>query len=393
MIGCTKLLCGTATVADIVKYGGSSRELPPHMLQFSTDATPVVVWNSTNRCNLRCRHCYINAEDRAYSGEFTTEEAKAFIDDLASISVPVLLFSGGEPLLRHDLFELGAYAGEKGIRPVISTNGTLITPELARRIHATGFQYVGVSIDGDETVHDRFRGRPGAFAATLAGIRNSLSAGNKTGIRFTINKLNYHTLPDILDIVEREQIPRFCMYHLVYAGRGKEMAELDTTAEQKRQTIELLIERTQDFNRRGIEVEILTTDNHVDGIHILQYFERTQPERVAEIKQLLAMHGGCSAGQKMANVDPQGNVHACQFWGHKTLGNVRQSRFSEIWHKTQDAFLLKLRDKASHVAGRCGECRYKTLCGGCRIRAEAASGNLWGEDPACYLTDWREQVR
>ncbi|MBP2634985.1 MAG: mftC 2 [Firmicutes bacterium] len=390
MIGCTKLLCGTATVSDIVKYGRSSQHLPPQMLQFSSDATPIVVWNSTNRCNLSCQHCYINAEDHEYAGEFTTTEAKAFIDDLASMKVPVLLFSGGEPLVRHDLFELGAYTIEKGIRPVISTNGTLITPDMAKRIKATGFQYVGVSLDGTEEVHDYFRGKKGAFQETLAGIRNSIAAGNKTGIRFTVNKLNYHTLSDILDIVEREKIPRFCMYHLVYAGRGREMAELDTTPEQKRQTIELLIERTLDFHKRGVEVEILTTDNHADGIHILQYFERTQPERVPEIKELLSMHGGCSAGQKMANVDPQGNVHACQFWGHKTLGNVRKQPLSQIWHNNQDEFLGKLRDKASHITGRCGECRYKAFCGGCRIRAEAMSGDLWGEDPACYLTDYKE---
>jgi radical SAM protein with 4Fe4S-binding SPASM domain len=390
MIGCTKLLCGTATVSDIVKYGRSSQHLPPQMLQFSSDATPIVVWNSTNRCNLSCQHCYINAEDHEYAGEFTTAEAKAFIDDLASMKVPVLLFSGGEPLVRHDLFELGAYTIEKGIRPVISTNGTLITPDMAKRIKATGFQYVGVSLDGTEEVHDFFRGKKGAFQETLAGIRNSIAAGNKTGIRFTVNKLNYHTLSDILDIVEREKIPRFCMYHLVYAGRGKEMAELDTTPEQKRQTIELLIERTLDFHKRGVEVEILTTDNHADGIHILQYFERTQPERVPEIKELLAMHGGCSAGQKMANVDPLGNVHACQFWGHKTLGNVRQEPLSQIWHNTQDEFLCKLRDKASYITGRCGQCRYKDFCGGCRIRAEAVSGDMWGEDPACYLTDYKE---
>ena len=390
MIGCTKLLCGTATVSDIVKYGRSSQHLPPQMLQFSSDATPIVVWNSTNRCNLNCQHCYICAEDRDYAGEFTTAEARKFIDDLAAMKVPVLLFSGGEPLVRHDLFELGAYAIEKGIRPVISTNGTLITPELAKRIKTTGFQYVGVSVDGSEEVHDYFRGKKGAFQETLAGIRNSIAAGNKTGIRFTDNKLNYHTLPAILDIVEREKIPRFCMYHLVYAGRGKEMAELDTTAEQKRQTIELLIERTLDFHKRGIEVEILTTDNHADGIYILQYFERTQPERVPEIKELLSMHGGCSAGQKMANVDPQGEVHACQFWGHKSLGNVRKQPFSEIWHNQQDEFLCKLRDKPSYVTGRCGECRYKSFCGGCRIRAEAVSGDLWSEDPACYLTDYKE---
>jgi len=390
VIGCTKLLCGTATVSDIVKYGRSSRELPPNMLQFSSDATPIVVWNMTNRCNLGCRHCYIEAEDRAYGSELNTKEAKAFIDDLANIAVPVLLFSGGEPLMRSDLFELGAYARTKGIRAVISTNGTLITPAVARRIKETGFQYVGVSIDGTEDIHDQFRGRKGCFNDALAGIRNSLAAGNKTGIRFTINKLNQHTLPDILDIVEQEKIPRFCMYHLVYAGRAKDMAELDTTGLEKQQTIDLLMERTIDFYNRGVEVEILTTDNHADGIYILQYFERNQPERVPEIKALLEMHGGCSAGQKMANVDPLGNVHACQFWGHRTLGNVREKSFEDIWQTTQDEFLQKMRSKGKHVEGRCGECRYKSLCCGCRIRAEAVSGNIWGEDPACYLTDWKE---
>ncbi|MCX7780921.1 MAG: radical SAM protein [Negativicutes bacterium] len=390
MIGCTKLLCGTATVSDIVKFGRDSRKLPPHMLQFSADNRPLVVWNMTGRCNLRCRHCYIDAEDRDYAGELSTAEAKQFIDDLAAMKVPVLLFSGGEPLVRQDLFELGAYAIKSGIRPVISTNGTLITPDIAKRIRETGFQYVGVSLDGTEAVHDEFRGRKGAFAEALAGIRNSLAAGNKTGIRFTINKLNYHALLDILDLVEREKIPRFCMYHLVYSGRGREMTDLDTTREQKRRTIELLIERTLDFHRRGVEVEILTTDNHADGIYILQYFEKYQPERVPEIKELLNMHGGCSAGQKMANVDFRGNVHACQFWGHVSLGNVREKPFSQIWNGGQHELLAKLRAKPDHLTGRCGECRYRSFCSGCRIRAEVASGDLWGEDPACYLEDWKE---
>lgn len=390
MIGFTKLLCGSATVSDIVKYGGDSHRLPPHMLQFSSDTTPIVVWNMTNRCNLSCQHCYIDAEDRDYSGELSTAEAKTFIDDLAGMRVPVLLFSGGEPLVRGDLFELGAYAGKLGVRPVISTNGTLITAAVAKKIKETGFQYVGVSIDGDESVHDQFRGRPGAFRETLAGIRHSMAAGNKTGVRFTLNRLNLHTLPAVLDLVEQEHIPRFCMYHLVYAGRGKAMAALDLDHSQKRQAIEFLLRRTEDLYRRGIEVEILTTDNHADGAVILQYIEKKQPERVPEIRKLLAMHGGCSAGAKMANVGPTGNVHACQFWGHRPLGNVRQTPLSQIWQGEHDEFLQALRHKSRYVTGRCGECRYRDFCGGCRIRAEAYHGDLWGEDPACYLEDWKE---
>lgn len=386
MIGCSKLLCGTATVSELIKFVGNRQQLPSHMLQFSTDYRPVVVWNTTNRCNLACRHCYIDAQDREYAGELSTAEGKRFIDDLARLSVPVLMFSGGEPLVRSDVLGLGKYAHERGLRPVLSTNGTLITPQAARAIKQAGFAYVGVSLDGDAATHDLFRGQPGAFGAALTGIRNCVSAGIKTGVRFTVNKLNWHTLPQILKLVEQEQISRFCMYHLVYAGRAKALAELDTTPDQKRQTIALLVDTALDFAQRGVATEILTTDNHADGIYILQYCERYFPERVPEVKELLRRHGGCSAGGKMANVDPQGNVHACQFWGHQHLGNIREQPFSAIWRQSNQ-LIRQLRDKANIVTGRCGQCRYKDLCGGCRIRAEAVAGSIWAADPACYLAD------
>lgn len=387
LIGCTKLLCGTATVSEALHHQRDSRLLPPNMLQFSADNRPVVVWNVTNRCNLQCRHCYIDAQDRQYSGELSTAEAMAFIDDLATLPVPVLLLSGGEPLLREDIYALAAHAAAQGIRPVLSTNGTLITPEVATRLREAGLQYVGVSLDGDETVHDYFRGRQGAFAAALAGLEKAREAGLKTGIRFTVNRHNLATLPAVLELAAARGIPRFCLYHLVYAGRGRDMAAQDITLEEKRAVMDLLIQKAQEFKARGVDIEILTTDNHADGIHLLHYIEQTAPARAAEVKRLLAMHGGCSAGQKMANVDPLGNVHACQFWGHKILGNVRQEKFSRIWLHTSDAWLAALRDKAAHLTGRCGSCRYQAYCGGCRIRAEAVHGDIWAEDPACYLTD------
>jgi radical SAM protein with 4Fe4S-binding SPASM domain len=386
MIGCTKLLCGTATVSEAVKYDRDSAKLPPHMLQFSADCRPLVVWNMTNRCNLKCRHCYLNAEEHAAENELSTAEAKVFIEDLAEMQVPVLLFSGGEPLVREDLFELAAYAKALAIRPVLSTNGTLITPEIAQKLKDAGFQYVGVSIDGTVETHDAFRGRHGAFAQTLQGIKNAQAAGLKTGMRFTVNKLNYKDLPAVLELAAREGIPRFCMYHLVYAGRGKDMAELDVTPAESREIIEMLIAKTLDFHRRGVEMEILTTDNHADGIYILRYLAQHQPERVDEVRELLRMHGGCSAGQKMANVNHMGNVHACQFWAHRPLGNVRDRKFSEIWTDKQDQFMCDLRVKTGKVEGKCGKCDYKEYCGGCRIRAEVVHGNIWGEDPACYLT-------
>lgn len=385
MIGCTKLLCGTATVSDVIKHS-SAGEVPPELLQFSNQNRPLVVWNMTNRCNLRCRHCYINAEDRDYRDELTTDEAKTFIKDLAAMKVPVLLFSGGEPLIRKDIFELGKMAADLGLRPVISSNGTLIDRDMARQIKAAGFQYVGISIDGKPSTHDDFRNMEGAFEAALKGIHACQSEGIKTGIRFTINRYNQADLPEILDIVEKEGIPRFCMYHLVYAGRGEEMADMDIRPGETRMILDFLSKRTVDLYQRGVEVEILTTDNHADGIYLLNRIRQAQPERVDEIVNLLQMHGGCSAGTKFANVDPRGNVHPCQFWQDYVVGNVREKPFSEIWN-SDDELMVMLREKEKHIKGRCGNCSYKDLCSGCRIRARAVYGDLWAEDPACYLTD------
>ncbi|MDD3268208.1 MAG: radical SAM protein [Syntrophomonadaceae bacterium] len=386
MIGCTKLLCGTATVSEVIKYSGHEGELPPQLLQFSDRNRPLVVWNVTNRCNLRCKHCYIEAEDRQYKDELSTDEAKAMIEDLAAMKAPVLLFSGGEPIIRKDIYELGALAAARGLRPVISSNGTLIDDEVAQKIKKAGFQYVGISIDGAPATHDEFRNHQGAFNEAINGIRACLRNGVKTGIRFTVNKYNQADLPVIFDIIEREGIPRFCMYHLVYAGRGAEMANMDTTSAEKRGILELVSRKTLELHRKGVEVEILTTDNHADGIYLLNYIRQNEPERAGEIVQLLEMHGGCSAGTKFANIDPQGNVHPCQFWQDYSAGNIREKPFSQIW-TSDDELLVKLREKEKHVTGKCGACDYKSLCSGCRIRARAVYGDIWAEDPACYLTE------
>ncbi len=384
MIGCTKLLCGTATVSEAIKFNRTDN-IPPQFLQFSDKNRPLVVWNTTNRCNLRCKHCYINAEDIDYSNELTHDEAREFIRDLAAMRAPVLLFSGGEPLLRKDLFELGRYAVDMGLRAVISSNGTLIDDEMAQKIKMAGFQYVGISIDGAPETHDDFRNKKGAFDEALRGVKACQKIGVKTGVRFTVNKHNQQDLPEIFDILKNEGIPRFCMYHLVYAGRGEQMIEMDTTLDEKRKILELVSQKTVELHNQGVEVEILTTDNHADGIYLLNQIRRRQPERSEEIIKLLEMHGGCSAGTKFANVDPQGNVHPCQFWQDYSVGNIREKPFSEIW-TSDDELMVKLREKEKHVTGKCGSCNYKSLCAGCRIRARAVYGDIWAEDPACYLT-------
>ena len=383
MIGCTKLICGRATVSEAIKY--REGEIPSHLLQFSTNSRPIVVWNMNNRCNLNCKHCYVEAEDEKKEGELNTQEAKRFIQDLGKLKIPVLLFSGGEPLLREDVYELATWADKEGIRPILSTNGTLISQKVAKRLKTSGFKYIGISLDGLEEVHDDFRNRVGAFQQALAGLQNAMEAGLRSGVRFTINEKNKDELPQVLDLVKERKIPRFCMYHLVYSGRGKELVSLDTSKVDKEKTIEFIIERTLKLCKEGTELEILTVDNPVDGIMIYRYIQKRYPEKADEVYQLLRRAGGCSAGEKIANVDSQGEVHPCQFWQNLSLGNVKEKSFAEIWLDTSNHHLRKLRAKANYLKGRCRECEWIKICGGCRVRAEAAYGDPWEEDPACYL--------
>ena len=383
MIGCTKLLCGKATVSDLIKRGQG--EIEPHLLQFSTNSKPIVIWNVNNRCNLSCKHCYIEAKDEEHKGELTTQEAKRFIDDLGKMKIPVLLFSGGEPLLRGDIYQLAARADKKGIRPVLSTNGTLITRQVAKELKMAGFRYIGVSLDGLEQVHDDFRNRAGAFQLALTGLENAMEAELKVGVRFTMSEKNKDDLPQVLELVAERGIPRFCMYHLVYSGRGKDLISLDISKKDKERTIKYIMHRTLKFSEEKRELEILTVDNPVDGIMILRHIKKEHPEKADEVYELLRRAGGCSAGEKVANVDPQGDVHPCQFWRNLSLGNVKEKNFSKIWLDKENRHLRKLRDKASYLKGKCGKCEWVEICGGCRVRAEAIHGDPWEEDPACYL--------
>lgn len=386
MIGFSKILTGKATVAATL-HGQQSGCLPPHLLQFSSASRPVVVWNMTKRCNLRCCHCYIEAGAVEQDRVLSTDEGLSLIHELAELKIPVLLFSGGEPLMRSDLWDLASEAARCGIRIALSTNGTLIDQEAAGRLKDCGFSYVGVSIDGTPGNHDRFRGVSGAFDGALRGLRTARDAGLTVGVRFTVNRDNYSDLSYLFKMIRDEEIRRFCIYHLVYAGRGKEMAALDLSAKQKREMVDMIIEQALALDRDGVEAEILTTDHHADGIYLYHWVQEHQPERAAEVKQLLSMHGGCSAGVKMANIDPAGYVYPCQFWRSETLGKFPEKSFQEIWFNKHNELLKALRDKPAHLKDRCGLCRAKELCGGCRIRAEAATGDRWQSDPICYLTD------
>ncbi len=388
MIGISKLYCGTVEPSDPLRYGRSSGSLPSHLLQFSRDKKPVVVWNVGRRCNLRCLHCYSGSKNRKYDGELSTVEGKALIEDLADFGVPVILFSGGEPLMRPDILELIASARRRGVRSVLSTNGTLITCALARELKSLELSYVGISLDGLEQTHDRFRGMKGAFGRAMAGLQACQEAGIKVGLRFTINRRNLQDIPGIFSLLIERDIPRVCFYHLVYAGRGSRLIEEDLSHEQTREVVDRIIDLTRDLFDSGHPKEVLTVDNHADGVYLYLRVKREAPQRAAGVLELLRMNGGNSSGHGIGCVSWDGSVHADQFWRHHTFGNVRNRPFGEIWTDLSDPLMAKLKNKKAHVKGRCARCHYLELCGGnFRVRAEAVTGDLWEADPACYLSD------
>lgn len=388
MIGISKLYCGTVEASDPLRYGRQSSKLPSHLLQFSADKKPVVVWNCTKQCNLRCVHCYATATSQPAPDELTGDEGRAMIDDLAEFGSPVILFSGGEPMMRPDLMELIAHARTAGMRAVISTNGTLITPPVAEKLADVGLSYVGVSLDGLDTIHDEFRGVAGCFQDALAGIRNCMATGVKVGLRFTLNKQNIADLPGIFDLIEREGIPRVCFYHLAYTGRGDKLREATLSNAQTRETVDLIIDRTKALHDAGKPIEVLTVDNHADGPYVYLRMLKDDPRRAPDCLDLLNMNGGNSTGIGIGCVSWNGDVLPDQFWRHHVLGNVRERPFSEIWTDPNEPLLSKLRNRKEHMKCRCMNCRWLSVCNGnFRARAEAATGDMWGDDPACYLTD------
>ncbi len=388
MIGISKLYCGTVEPSDALRYGRKSSELPSHLLQFSKDKRPVIVWNITRRCNLKCVHCYAHAKDQVFDNELTTEQGKNLIDDLSQYKVPVLLLSGGEPTIRKDLPELAAYAIEKGMRAVISTNGTLITQQMARVLKDIGLSYVGISLDGMEKIHDRFRGVKGAFRAALEGIKNCQDAGIKVGLRFTINKFNVNEIENIFKLLEDMDIPRACFYHLVYAGRGSKLVEEDLTHDETRKAVDMIMDLTKKLHDKGKEKEILTVDNHADGPYIYLRLLKEDPKRAAEVLELLKMNEGNNSGRGIGCISWDGEVYADQFWRHHSFGNVQKRPFSEIWTDTSEPLMKKLKEKKKYIKGRCAKCRWLDVCAGnFRVRAEAVTGDAFAPDPACYLTD------
>jgi 12,18-didecarboxysiroheme deacetylase len=342
----------------------------------------------TQRCNLKCEHCYAQAIDPNGDDPIDTGQGKRIIDDLAQFGSPVILFSGGEPTIRKDLPELANYAVSKGMRAVISTNGTLITKRMARELKEVGLSYVGISLDGGEKVHDKFRGVPGAYKKALQGVENCQAEGLKVGLRFTIFGKNAQEVPKVFQVLKEMEVPRLCLYHLVYSGRGSAMIEEDQNHEQTRATVHQIMDLTRDLFEAGHPKEVLTVDNHADGPLVYLRLLKENPKRAAEVLELLQFNEGNNSGRGIGCISWDGQVHADQFWRNHTFGNVLERPFSEIWTDPNIELLHKLKDKKQYVTGRCSKCKYLPICGGnFRARAEAFYGDVWAPDPACYLTD------
>ncbi len=349
---------------------------------------PVVIWNLIRRCNLTCQHCYSTSANKDFLGELSTAEACAVMDDLYAFGVRVLILSGGEPLLRPDIFELAARAKAMGFYVGLSSNGTLIDERNISALAAVGFDYVGVSLDGIGATHDRFRRLAGGYELALRGMRLARDAGLKVGLRYTMTEDNADDLPALLQLLAVEEIDKFYFSHLNYAGRGNKHRADDARQPRTRWAMDLLIESCLLHIRAGQPRDFVSGNNDADAVYLLHWTARHYPAQAAQLRQRLLAWGGNASGVNVANIDNLGNVHPDTMWWKVTLGNVRQRPFSAIWQDESHPLLAGLRQSPRPVEGRCAACQHLAICNGnTRVRAWELTGNFWAADPACYLSD------
>lgn len=349
---------------------------------------PVVIWNLIRRCNLTCRHCYASAVDKDFPGELTTKQIFSVMENLRDFNVPVLILSGGEPLMRPDIFDISAYAKELGFYVALSSNGTLIDDKNIDQIAQANYDYVGISLDGLGKTHDYFRRLDGGFDLALRGAQLCRDAGLPVGIRFTMTRENYQDLPGLLDLVERERIDKFYFSHLNYAGRGNHNRKDHAFYNMTRDALRMLFARCEADIKAGIHRDYVTGNNDADGVFLKFWIDQRYPAASEQIDRMLKRWGGNASGVNVANIDNLGNVHPDTMWWQHTLGNVLKRPFSDIWQDVTDPLMAGLKQRPRAVGGRCGECKYLDICGGnTRTRAYQLTGDPWAEDPGCYLDD------
>jgi len=361
-----------------------------NLLKTSIDARPsrvldgaIVIWNFTNRCNLSCLHCYSKASLDSVD-VLTTEIIKQTIDEFVQNKIKFIIFSGGEPLVRKDIFEIALYAKEKGIVTYLSSNGLYINNSNAQKIVET-FDYIGVSIDGDEETHDMFRGLKGSFKKSIEAMKLIQKVGGKVGIRFTLTKQTLKSLPFIFELSEKENFAKIYISHLVYSGRGLENLAMDISKEERIKAVKYIMDKAFEYQKTDNDIEIVTGNMEVDAILFLQEIEARYPYLVEIVKDKLIAWGGNSAGRKLLNIDSVGNVKPDPFFP-QTIGNILEDSFTNIWNNKKNSILENLRMTPRKLGGSCESCEYLNICnGGSRSRANAIYDDLWAEDPSCYL--------
>ena len=376
MINITKLYCGLSGPSDRLRY------------HRDPGLGPVVAYNCTRGCNLRCQHCYSSSDHTPGQKELTTEQSKTLLTQLKTFGCPVVLFSGGEPLYRPDIMELLCHCLKIGLRAVLSTNGTLIDKRTAERLAEYKVGYVGISIDGPETFHNSFRATEGAYQRAIDGLRICREAGLKTGLRFTMTRDNIEHVPWVFNLAAEHKVRRICFYHLVRTGRAKIGPDACPSLIQIRNAMDQLLERTKSGVEAGLLDEVLTVDNHADGPYLLMRMQREQNPALGDAKELLQLAGGSRVGIGIACIGWDGSVYADQFWRNYSLGNVLEHPFEQIWTGQKDSVLSKIRDKEHHAHIRCKQCAWFLLCkGNYRFLGTACASEHWQNEPPCYLTD------
>ena len=344
----------------------SSPSVPPLRL---------IAWEVTRACNLACKHCRAEAMPEPWPGELTTAEAKALIDTFPETGSPIIIFTGGEPLMRRDVFELVRHAGSKGLRCVMAPNGTLITPENAREMKESGIQRCSISIDApDAAHHDAFRGVPGAFDQAMRGIGYLKDAGVEFQINTTVTRGNLGQFKDIFRLAEGLGAAAWHIFLLVPTGRGAQLGAQVITAGEYEEVLNWFY----DFRK--------TTSMHLKATCAPHYYrimrQRAKAEGVAVTPDTFgmdAMTRGCLGGTGFCFISAVGQVQPCGYL-ELDCGNVKVTPFPEIW-RTSKPF-LRFRDK-SQYEGKCGVCEYHRVCGGCRARAYTMSGNYMAPEPLC----------
>lgn len=338
----------------------------------------MVAWEVTRSCNLACIHCRASSVHGPYSGELSTEQCLALLEDIASFSKPIIILTGGEPLLREDVYEISSYGDSKGLRMVLATNGTLVTDAIARKILEAKIRRVSISIDGkDAASHDLFRNVPGAFAGALAGIESLKKAGVEFQINTTITRINLDQIHDIMTLAVGLEAAAHHIFLLVPTGRGKEMSDQAISAADYEKTLNWFYEKSIHW---PIQLKATCAPHYY---RILNQKGKTDKEteegKKTEENPLHAMTRGCLGGRDFCFISHTGQVQPCGYL-EVDCGNIKNQSFYEIWSKS--AKFNDLRD-LNRYGGKCGRCEFIKVCGGCRARAYEETGDYLAEEPLC----------